>query len=374
MHRKSIYFKIMRIISFALVIFSINLTKADELNLQTAKLTDGLSLPWGLAQIPNTDFLLITQKSGQLIKLNLLNNEFTSIAGLPEIEAFGQGGLLDIAIAPNFSDQNWIYFSYAKKISNSTAATTLARARLDNNMLVQWQDLLVTKSASSNGRHFGSRITFDEAGHVFFSVGDRGQRENSQNLQNHAGSIIRLNLDGTIPPDNPFVNNNNALAEIYSYGHRNPQGLFYDTERDILISNEHGPRGGDEINIIQKGMNYGWPVVSLGKEYWGPVDIGVAQKEGMKEPIYYFTPSIAPSSLIVYQGNKLAQLKGNLLSGALVLQHLNRITIDNNMKIVSEQRYFQDQGRIRDVLELESGDIVYITDSGHLFKITSTSQ
>ena len=242
--------------------------------------------------------MLITEKIGKLKQLDLRNGDMADIGGLPSIKAYGQGGLMDVALHPNYEQTAWLYFTYIKPV-NKRYVTTLARAKLAGHYLSLWQDLLVSQSATDTNRHFGSRITFDEAGHLYFSIGDRGERTQSQDLSSHAGSIIRLYLDGTIPKDNPFIQTKGALPHIYSYGHRNPQGLFYDKATGRLWSIEHGPRGGDEINLIRAGLNYGWAIISYGKEYWGPFQVGEGtHKDGMEQPIKQYTPSIAPSSLI----------------------------------------------------------------------------
>ena len=210
---------------------------------------------------------------------------------------------MDVALLPNYKTTGWLYFTYVKEIEGE-GATVLARAKLNKNKFYSWQELLVTSSRSDTSHHFGSRIAFDNNGHVFFGIGDRGERPNAQDISNHAGSILRLNLDGSIPHDNPFVNTKNALPEIWSYGHRNPQGLTYDIKTNRLWEIEHGPRGGDEINLIIKGANYGWPVISYGKEYWGPLAVGEGtHRKGMEQPVKVYIPSIAPGSLLMYSGN-----------------------------------------------------------------------
>ena len=228
------------------------------------------------------------------------------------------------------------------------------------------------RSKTDTTRHYGSRITFDDENHIYFSVGDRGVRPNAQNLSNHAGSILRLNLDGSIPKDNPFVNKKNILPEIYSYGHRNPQGLFYDKISKTLFSIEHGPRGGDEINIIKKGLNYGWPVISYGKEYWNPFPVGVGtHKEGMEQPIQVYIPSIAPSSLIVYRGKMFEKWDGNILSGALKLTHVNRIVVNKKNKVIKENRILENLNeRIRDIIQDKKGKIYISTDSGNIYSLS----
>jgi glucose/arabinose dehydrogenase len=277
--------------------------------------------------------------------------------------------LLDIAIGPPGSE-GWIYFTYSKA-ANSEATTALARARLDGERLVDWQDLLVTDAATGTRRHFGSRIAFDDQGHVFFGVGDRGVRDNAQNTGNHAGSIMRLDLDGSVPADNPFVGDAKVRDEIWSFGHRNPQGLLFDSPTQRLWEIEHGPRGGDEINLILEGRNYGWPVVSHGKEYWGPLAVGEAtSKPGMEDPRKVYIPSIAPGSLLLYRGEAFPEWRGDLFSGALKLQHLNRISLSADGQAIAEERLLEDLGeRIRALAESPEGWIYFSTDSGRIMRL-----
>ena len=206
----------------------------------------------------------------------------------------------------------------------------------------------------------------------FFGVGDRGERPNGQDLTNHAGSIIRLNLDGSIPQDNPFVNSNAALPEIWSYGHRNPQGLAFDEISNKLWEIEHGPRGGDEINLIKSGANYGWPVISYGKEYWGPLSVGEGtHRKGMEQPIKYYVPSIAPGSLTIYSGNAFPMWKGNLFSGALILRHINRIVLNSKNKAIKEERLLEAlDERIRAIAESPQGWLYFSTDSGKIYRLS----
>ena len=326
-------------------------------------------VPWGMAFLDEKQ-LLINQKDGKIYLYNLSTQKLTLLGNPPKSKLQGQGGLLDVQISPNYKTDKWIYFTYVKEV-DSSAVTVLARAKLKDNSFYSWEELLVSESSSNTGAHFGSRITFDEEGHLYFSIGDRGVREKAQDLQNHAGTIIRLNLDGSIPKDNPFVKNQNALDEIFSYGHRNPQGLFYDKQSKKIYSIEHGPRGGDEINIIEAGKNYGWPVISYGKEYWAPFAVGEGtHKEGMQQPIKVYIPSIAPSSLIVYSGKIFKEYKGNIFSGALKLRHINRIVLDENQEVVSEQRLFEKLNeRIRNIIESPKGYIYFSTDNGRIYVI-----
>ena len=340
---------------------------------QAAYLTNKIAqlpgIPWGMAYLGPTE-LLVSLRAGQLHKLDTSTGKTSEVHNLPEIWHGGQGGLLDVALAPGYKDGDWIYFTYSKPVDGK-GATTLARARLQGNQLAQWTDLLVTVSASGGGRHFGSRIAFDTAGHLFFSVGDRGHRPNGQDLMTHAGSILRLNLDGGIPGDNPFVNRPDALPEIWSYGHRNPQGMVFDKARNRLWSIEHGPRGGDEINLILPGRNYGWPVISYGMEYWGPVQVGESTaKAGMEQPVKVYIPSIAPGSLMLYSGKSFPEWKDNLFAGALKLTHLNRIALNSDGKPIAEERLFTDLGkRIRALVESSAGWIVFSTDDGGIYQV-----
>ena len=339
----------------------------DSLNIDQITQFDGI--PWGIAII-NDQEAIVTIKKGSAYKVDLTTGKKQALTGLPEVDNRGQGGLLDVAKSPQFKEQGWLYFTYSKPTDDG-AKTTLARAKLADNKLTEWHDLLVTDSATSETKHYGGRIAFDGQQHVFFSVGDRGVRENAQDLTNHAGSVIRLNLDGSVPRDNPFVTHANIRNEIWSYGHRNPQGLFYDTDTHTLWSNEHGPRGGDEINLIRPGANYGWPIVSYGKEYWGPVSVGEGNtKDGIDNPAKVFIPSIAPSSLIRYKGMLFSNWNGDFLSTALALRHLNKIKIDKNGK-TTETRYLEHlDERLRSIAQ-DSAGVLYIgTDSGKLLKIT----
>jgi len=329
----------------------------------------GLGIPWGLTFL-NSEEIIITERVGNVKILNTISGRMTELHGVPLIEEYGQGGLLDVAVAPGYRSGDWIYFTYCKK-TDVGMVTVLARAHRIENSIVNWQDMLVTDSATDTGRHFGSRITFDQRGHIFFSVGERGYRPNAQDLSNHAGSILRLNIDGSIPTDNPFAHITGNKPEIWSYGHRNPQGLTYDLTTGRLWSIEHGPRGGDEINLIFPGRNYGWPVISYGKEYWGPVSVGEGvEKDGMEQPVKVYIPSIAPGSLIVYHGDAFPHWQGNLFAGALKLTHINRVTLDIDGNAAGEERLVSElQERIRDLVESPEGWIYFSTDSGNIYRI-----
>ncbi len=336
---------------------------------QVESVVEGLGVPWGMTFI-DKERLLISQRHGEMLILNTHNGAITPIARLPAVAAIGQGGLLDVVTAPDYSPGDWIYVTYSKN-TTAGAATTLARLRLRDNQLRSWQDLLVTQSASDTGRHFGSRITFDDQGFLYLSIGDRGVRANGQERTNHAGSILRLQRDGSAPADNPWQNDKNALAEIWSYGHRNPQGIAFDTINRRLWAIEHGPRGGDELNLILPGRNYGWPTISYGQEYWGPFQVGEgSEKAGMEQPVKVYIPSIAPGSLLWYQGDAFPDWQGNLFAGALKLTHLNRITLDAAGQAIGEERLLESLGeRIRALTTNGQGWIYLSTDSGKILRL-----
>jgi len=327
-------------------------------------------VPWGLAQLDKTT-LLYTLRGGEAGIIDLSNNEATALRGLPAVAAGGQGGLLDVAVPDDYRAGDWIYFTYSKPVKQKMAATTLARAKLNGQVLHEWSDLLVSQSASTRSTHFGSRITFDQKGHVYFGIGDRGTRQHAQDGTNHAGSILRLKRDGSIPTDNPYRHSPTILPETYSIGHRNPQGLHFDAVTQRLWEVEHGPRGGDEINQIHAGKNYGWPVISYGKEYWAPIMVGESTKKaGMEQPVKVYTPSIAPSSLVVYRGNAFPKWQGNILVSALKLTHINRIELNESGQSIAETRLLSSLGeRIRDLLVSTEGYVYFTTDSGKVMRL-----
>lgn len=353
------------------VTVSAEVTYENDLKLE--KLATGLTVPWGIAVMPDNS-LLITQRGNTLSHLNPNSGELQVISGLPDdVRVEGQGGLFDVQLSPDYRDSGWIYFSYNKDVDGE-GATTLSRAKLRDQQLTDWQDLLVTQSRTDNNVHYGGRITFDEDSHVFLSIGDRGERDSAQDLSSHNGAVLRLKLDGSVPADNPFVSTENVLPEIWSYGHRNPQGLFFNPDTQQLWVAEHGPRGGDEINLVQPGKNYGWPVISYGKEYWAPLDVGEGtHKEGMEQPVKVYVPSIATSSLIQYRSSALPGWQGKLLVGALKQQHLNVISLSATGEVNDEQKLLRTiNGRIRNVIETPQGALIVGTDAGVLYRITAT--
>lgn len=358
-------YRLFQYVFLVILLNSVGLTQEFTLK----KVTSGLSIPWGMAFIDKQK-MIITQRDGKIYLLDTVSKKLNKVNHNMEIYVNRQGGLLDVQVSPNYQKDQWIYFTYVKELYG-WGVTVLSRGKLINNKITALEELLVTRSASSSGAHFGSRITFDGKGHLYFGVGDRGERPNGQDINTHAGTIMKLYLDGGVPQRNPFYAKE-GLKEIYSYGHRNPQGLFFDKKRDVLFECEHGPRGGDEINIIKRGKNYGWSIVSKGKEYWNNSYVGTARSyKGMVDPLYVYTPSIAPSSLMVYSGKVFKKWEGDLFLGALALRHINKISLDNNLKVLKEQRLFEDlDERIRNIIEAPDGTIYFSTDSGFIYQIT----
>lgn len=334
------------------------------------QVAQGLGTPWAMTFL-GPDEILFTEREGKIGVLAVETGAVTYLSGeIPRVKGGGQGGMLDAAVPEDYRPGSWIYFTYSRNVGGH-GATTLARARKSGHRIADWQDLLVTRSVTGRNIHYGSRIAFDRKGHVYFTVGDRGDRSNSQDLATHAGAILRLHLDGRVPRDNPFRGVSRALPEIYSFGHRNPQGIVFDPVHNRLWAIEHGPRGGDEINLILPGKNYGWPVVSFGKEYWGPVQVGEGTaKKGMTPPVKVYIPSIAPGSLLLYTGVAFPQWQGNLFAGALALTHLNRIILDREGRAVEEERLLSElDARIRALAQSPEGWIYLSTDDGEIYRI-----
>jgi len=325
-----------------------------------------INIPWGFVFLPDGS-MLITEKSGELIHFK--NNKKVSISGLPEIKVLGQGGLMDIELHPNYKENGWIYLSYASSDDGNGANTTIMRGKLENNTLTNKKVLYKARPDSKRGQHFGSRLAFDNDGYLYFSIGDRGNRDvNPQNIERDGGKIYRLHDDGRIPVDNPFVKDRNAKKAIYSYGHRNPQGMVKHPKTGKLWAHEHGPRGGDEINIIDAGKNYGWPVISYGINYSGTKFTDITEKPGMEQPIHYWTPSIAPSGMAFVTSDVYPEFKDNLLVGSLKFQYLDLAILDGN-KIIEEKKLIEGLGRVRSIEQGPDGYIYVGVENVGIVKI-----
>ncbi len=332
---------------------------------------DQLKHPWGLQFLPNSE-ILITERTGQLrlVKDGVLFGD--PIKGLPNIKQYGQGGLMDVAIHPDFRNNQFVYLSYAGKEGDGYS-TEVLRGKLSNNKLDDVEIIFKALPKTRGSRHFGGRLLFVE-GKLFITLGDRGDRPTAQQLNDHAGSLIRINDNGDIPVDNPFVKKTNALPEIYSYGHRNIQGISQHPENKSLWIHEHGPQGGDELNVIEPGANYGWPVITYGVNYGFGTKIGEGtHKEGMKQPVHYWVPSIAPSGMTFYSGTEFPAWQNNLLVGSLKFGLLIRLELENG-RVIREQRLLNGQyGRIRDVRVGPDGAIYLLTDedNGALLRLSN---
>ena len=333
-------------------------------------IAEGLEHPWGMAFLPDGR-ILITERPGRLRVIEQGKLITQAIEGLPSLAARGQGGLLDVVLHPDYLDNGWIYFSYVAG-SKGKYGTEVGRGKLVNNQIVNWQTLFRMQPKSYSGSHFGSRLVFDRQNYLYITLGDRGERFRAQNLDDHAGSVIRLHDDGSIPADNPFVGQSGIKPEIYSYGHRNMQGAALHPESGKLWTHEHGPQGGDELNIIEAGKNYGWPIITYGKEYGSGDDIGEGtHKQGMLQPVYYWVPSIAPSGMSFYTGDKFPDWQGNLFIGSLKFRLLVRLELEGN-KVIREHRLLENEpGRIRDIESGPDGYIYLLTDAtnGKLVRI-----
>lgn len=325
---------------------------------------------WGMAFITDDQFLL-TLRDGRMKLVDLLKGKSQRLTNIPEVFVAGQGGLLDVMLDRDFTSTQRIYWTYSKQVSVWKNATALATARLVDGKLVDVRDVMVAQNAYGSRLHYGSRIAQDTSGHLFWTLGERySPRDKAQQLDNHFGKVLRLNNDGSVPADNPFVGVSGALPEIWSYGHRNPQGLAFDSENQVLYLHEHGPQGGDEINIIKPGRNYGWPVITYGEEYGGG-EIGEGtHKQGMEQPIKYYVPSIAPSGLAIYRGSEFPQWDGDLFLGALAKRHLNHVVM-RGQQPVAEHRYFEGKDRVRCVVVSPSGYLFFTTDRGDVLKLSN---
>ncbi len=338
-------------------------SSAGPLLVETA--AAGLENPWGLAFLPDGR-MLVTERAGRLRVVSANGQLSQPLGGLPRIAARGQGGLLDVALDPAFAENRLVYLSFAEPREGGGASTSVARARLNaaGTALENATVIFQQQPAGSTGRHFGSRLVFGRDGTLFVTTGDRGNMEmSSQDPATHVGKVIRIRTDGSVPPDNPFVSRQTHRPEIWSLGHRNAQGAFLHPRTGELWTIEHGARGGDEINIARKGLNYGWPVISYGVEYSGR-KIGEGQaKPGLEQPIHFWDPSIAPSGALFYTGDRYRGWQGSIFTGGLVSQALFRMSVEGE-RVTGQERLLADLGeRIRDVRQGPDGLIYLLTDS-----------
>lgn len=344
----------------------------DNNSYTTELVVDGIDIPWGIDFLPD-ESMLVTEKSGTLY--HIVNGKKTAIKNVPAVYNRGQGGLLDIKVHPDFKNNNFIFITYASEEGEGKGGNTaLIRAELKNNALENIKTLYKATPNTTRGQHFGSRIVIDDQGFIFFTIGERGNRdENPQDITRDGGKLYRLHIDGSVPKDNPFVGKENAKEAIWSYGHRNPQGMEINSKTNTIWLHEHGPKGGDEINIPKKGLNYGWPSITYGKNYSGTTITKDTSKPGMEQPVFYWVPSIAPSGMSFVTSDKYPNLKGNLLSGSLKFQYLEHNILDDE-NVTKRERLLKDIGRVRSVEEGPDGFIYIGVESKGILKLVTKQQ
>lgn len=349
--------------------------KVSKMDLNVETVVTGLNMPWATAFLPNGD-MLVTERVGKLRMVKKGQLDPVEITGLPKILYRGQGGLLDVVLHPDYAKNGWIYLSYSSPKADGEegvdngANTALMRAKLKDHALTDVQVIFKALPNVRSTPHFGGRIVFDKKGYVFLSLGERGQKENAQELSKDQGKVVRLHEDGKIPTDNPFVNTAGAKPEIWSYGHRNPQGMVMNPLTGVLWEHEHGPQGGDELNIVEKGKNYGWPLITFGIDYDNSIISKDTASVGMEQPVIYWKPSIAPCGMDFITSDKYKGWKGDLLVGSLKFNYLQHLVVRGN-KVLSREIILEKIGRVRDIRQGPDGFIyVVLEDSGKIVRIT----
>lgn len=343
--------------------------QGEEFPFKLEQIVDGVQIPFAIAFISEQKMLATNRFSNEIILIDVKARTKTLLKGIPKSYAAGDGGALDILPHPDFQQNQWLYFSHS--IGDSTRSTmVIDRAKLHADSLIQIERIFTALPYYKGSSHYGNRMDIQD-NYLFVSMGDRYDlMDSAQTISNHLGKILRIHDDGRIPMDNPFVDSLGAAPEIWSYGHRNPQGLTIHPETGEIWSHEHGPKGGDEINRIHPKHNYGWPIICHGIDYdHTPIGAGITHKEGMQQPFYYYVPSIAPSGMQFYWGNRYKNWKGNLFLGAMAKTHLNRLVIENN-QVVHEERLLQDFGkRIRSITQGPDGFLYIGVDGGGIYRL-----
>jgi glucose/arabinose dehydrogenase len=342
----------------------------EGMTLEVEVISDSISIPFGMAFLPDGDLLVTDRREGTMMRINVGNGNKTLITGLPSVFASGDGGMLDVIVHPDFKNNQTIYYSYSVIRDDSTSTMVVDRAKLEGTGIVQRETLFTALPYYKEPNHFGCRLLLND-GYLFITMGERYfLRDSAQTLSNHLGKVLRLFEDGSVPKDNPFVQNKKALPEIWSYGHRNPQGLAVNPFTGELWEHEHGPKGGDEVNIIKPAINYGWPVICHGIDYDDtPIGEGITAKDGMEQPLYHYTPSIAPSGMEFYTAEAIKPWKGNLFIGAMAQRHLNRLVIENNRVIKEDRMLVDNKWRIRCVRTGPDGYLYLGIDKGPIVRI-----
>lgn len=342
-------------------------SKPIQSNVEFETLLKREDVIWGFDFLPDGKVVL-TERGGKMLVFDPASKKVENITGLPAIYDAGQAGLLDVRVHPDFKNNKTIYFSYSEPVGKSESTTALGMGVLEGNQLTGFKKIFTGFAPNSNDIHYGSRIEFDGKGHLFLSMGERDERNKAQNLGYHQGKVMRLNMDGSVPQDNPFIGNKEAKPEIYSFGHRNPQGLTIHPETGEIWEAEMGPRGGDEVNVIEPKKNYGWPVITYGKEYYGP-RIGDTKKEGMEQPLTYWVPSISPSAITFYTGDKFPEWKNNLFLATLSGNHIHRVVL-NGRKVEKQEEFLNAlEYRWRSVRTGPDGYLYLGTDEGRFGRL-----
>ena len=344
--------------------------------IRVSAVATGLANPWSLAFLPNGD-MLVTERAGRLriIRAGVLDP--LPVSGVPQVRVTALGGLLEVALHPRFSENGLLYLTYAKGGEGNLSTTALARGRLKGTSLEEVREIFVANTWSSSATNFGGRIAFDRAGFLYLTIGERQEQDRAQKADDHGGKVLRLRDDGTVPPDNPFVGKAGYLPEIYSLGHRSPQGLVLNPETGTIWENEHGPLGGDEINVILPGRNYGWPLVTFGMNYDGTKISDLTWRADLEAPVMYWVPSIAISGMTFYTGDKFPSWKGNAFVGSMFegrtrgTGHVRRLTFEQGRPIQREPILTELHQRIRDVRSGPDGLLYLLTDEnpGAILKI-----
>jgi glucose/arabinose dehydrogenase len=353
-----------------------NIFKSQSMTVKLDTVISGINVPWGMAFLPHGE-MLVTDRGGKLYRVDS-KRKMHEISGVPQVVAEGQGGLMDVELHPDFKNNSVVYLSYSMgKTSDkgALATTAIMKAKLKGNALVDGKNIFEAQPFFRTRHHYGSRMEFGKDGYLYFTVGDRGNHNQfPQNLDSHPGKVHRIKDDGSIPSDNPFVKDTGALASIFSYGHRNLQGMTRHPQTGDIWTHEHGPRGGDEINIIKKGRNYGWPVISYGINYDGTVLTSKTSMKGMEQPLHYWIPSIGPSGMAFVTGKRYKAWQGHLLVGSLRFKYLNLCRISGN-KVVKEEILLKNIGRVRDVRMGPDGYIyVSVENPGAIFRLIPTER
>lgn len=346
-----------------------SVVRTETVDILIDTVATGIAIPFGMDFLPDGGMLVSDRGEGRIWRVDPAKGTKKALANVPTVHRKDQAGMLDVRLHPDYKTNGWVYFSFSMNDGGSNG-TVVERARLRGDSLVDRQRLFTTHPFFDNGAHYGSRFVFDK-GYLYFTIGERyALRDSSQLLGNHLGKVIRIRDDGTVPPDNPFVGRPGARPEVWSYGHRNPQGLALHPQTGELWESEHGPKGGDELNLVKPGRNYGWPVITYGVEYSGAtIGDGITAKEGMEQPVKYYKPSIGPSGLAIYDGDRFPTWKGNFFTGALALTHLNRLVVVDG-RVVKEERLLADRKwRVRNVVQGPDGFLYIGVDGGMVLRL-----